>query len=173
MSIREILKHPNQTLRKKSKVVTEFGEELKKLVADMSDTMYDAPGAGLAASQIGILQRIVIMDVSAKDEENQLIVLVNPEILHGEGSQIDVEGCLSVVDFTAKVKRFNKIKVKTQNMDGEESEFEAEGWFARVIQHELDHLNGILFIDHLSSLKRALYKKQRKKQLREEKKQKH
>jgi peptide deformylase len=172
MSIKEILKHPNPTLRKKSKEVTDFGDKLKELVADMADTMYDAPGAGLAAPQIGVLQRIVIMDVSPKDEENQLIVMINPEILHGEGSQVDVEGCLSVVDYTAKVKRFDKIKVKTQNMEGEESEFEAEGWFSRVIQHELDHINGVLFIDHLSTLKRALYKKQRKKQLREEQKQK-
>ena len=172
MSIREILKHPHPTLRKKSKVVTEFDEKLKQLVADMADTMYDAPGAGLAAPQIGVLQRIVIMDVTSKEkkEENQLIVLINPEILHGEGSQDGEEGCLSVVDFTAKVKRFDKIRVRTQNMEGQESEFEAEDWFARVIQHEIDHIDGILFIDHLSSLKRALYKRQRKKQLREEKK---
>jgi len=169
MAIREILKHPHPTLRKKSKVVTEFNEKLKQLVADMADTMYDAPGAGLAAPQIGVLQRVVIMDVTSKEEENQLIVLVNPEILHGEGSQVGEEGCLSVVDYTAKVKRFEKIHVRTQNMEGKESEFEAEGWFARVIQHELDHIDGVLFIDHLSGLKRALYKKQRKKQLREEK----
>lgn len=169
MAIREILKHPHPTLRKKSKVVTEFDEKLKQLVADMADTMYDAPGAGLAAPQIGVLQRVVIMDVTSKEEENQLIVLVNPEILNGEGSQVDEEGCLSVVDYTAKVKRFEKIHVRTQNMEGKESEFEAEGWFARVIQHELDHIDGVLFIDHLSGLKRALYKKQRKKQLREEK----
>ncbi|MBC8317391.1 MAG: peptide deformylase [Desulfobulbaceae bacterium] len=168
MAIREILKHPHPTLRKKSKVVTEFDDNLRKLVADMADTMYDAPGAGLAAPQIGVLQRVVIMDVTSKEEEGQLIVLVNPVILHGEGSQVDEEGCLSVVDFTAKVKRFEKIRVRTQNMAGEENEFEAEGWFARVIQHELDHIEGALFIDHLSSLKRALYKKQRKKQLREE-----
>ena len=171
MAIKEILKHPNPTLRKKSKKVTEFDEKLHELVEDMAQTMYDAPGAGLAAPQIGVLQKVVVMDVSPKEEKNQLIVMVNPEILHGEGTQADEEGCLSVVDFTAKVKRFNKITVRTQNMEGQENEFEAEGWFARVIQHELDHLNGVLFIDHLSSLKRALYKKQRKKQLREEKKQ--
>ncbi|NOR10999.1 MAG: peptide deformylase [Desulfovibrionaceae bacterium] len=170
MAIQEILKHPHPTLRKKSKIVTEFDEKLKQLVADMADTMYDAPGAGLAAPQIGVLQRVVIMDVSPKDEENQLIVLINPEIVHEEGSQDGEEGCLSVVDFTAKVKRFDKIRVRTQNMEGQESEFEAEGWFARVIQHETDHINGILFIDHISFLKRTLYKKHRKKQLREEKK---
>ncbi|MEI4920404.1 peptide deformylase, partial [Klebsiella pneumoniae] len=91
-----------------------------------------------------------VMDITAKDEESELIVLINPEISEGEGSDIDEEGCLSVVDLTAKVKRFTKIRVTAQDMEGNDLDFVAEDWFARVIQHEVDHLNGTLFLDHLS-----------------------
>lgn len=169
-SLQEILKYPNPILRKKNAAVTAFDEGLKKLVADMAETMYKAPGIGLAAPQIGVSQQVVIIDITK--EKNELMVLINPKIISCEGSQVDEEGCLSVVDLSAEVKRFNKITVKAQNLAGEDIEFEAEEWFARVIQHEIDHLNGILFIDHLSSLKRALYKKKRKKQLIEEAEQK-
>ena len=169
MSIQKIFKYPSPVLRKKAEKVTEFDEELSQLINDMAETMYDAPGVGLAAPQIAISRQIVVIDISAKDEENQLIVLINPEIITEEGSQVDEEGCLSVVDLTAKVKRFARIKVKACDLKGNCFEFEAEEWFARVIQHEIDHLNGILFIDRLSTLKRALYKKKRKKQLQQEK----
>ncbi|MBU0908259.1 MAG: peptide deformylase [Proteobacteria bacterium] len=165
MAIREIIKYPHPLLRKKASPITEFNAELKQLVADMAETMYSAPGVGLAANQIGVPQQIVVIDVSPKDEKNRLIPLINPEILEGEGSVIDEEGCLSVVDYAANVERFTCIKVRARDLDGKEVEFEADGWFARVIQHEVDHLEGKLFIDHLSSLKRALYKKKRKKQL--------
>jgi len=165
MAIREILKYPNPLLRKKTSPITEFNAELKELVADMAETMYAAPGVGLAANQIGVLQQLVVIDVSPKEEKNKLIPLINPEILEGEGSEIDEEGCLSVVDYASNVERFSHIKVRARDLEGKEIEFQADGWFARVIQHELDHLDGKLFIDHLSSLKRALYKKKRKKQL--------
>ncbi|MBU4263431.1 MAG: peptide deformylase [Proteobacteria bacterium] len=165
MAIREIIKYPDPLLRKKASPITEFNAELKELVADMAETMYAAPGVGLAANQIGVLLQIVVIDVSPKDDKNKLIPLINPEILEGEGSVIDEEGCLSVVDYAANVERFSQIKVCARDLEGREIEFEADGWFARVIQHEVDHLNGKLFIDHLSSLKRALYKKKRKKQL--------
>ena len=165
MTIREIIKYPNSVLRKKAAPVTEFNDSLKELIADMAQTMYDAPGVGLAANQIGILQKVVVVDVSPKDEKNRLIPLINPEILEGEGSVIDEEGCLSVVDYAANVERFSHIKVWAQDPEGKEMEFEADGWFARVIQHEVDHLDGKLFIDHISSLKRSLYNKKRKKQL--------
>ncbi len=168
MAIREILKYPNPTLRKKATQVTDFGDTLQELVADMAETMYDAPGVGLAAPQIGVSLQLLIMDVTDKEEEPELIILANPEISEGEGSDIDEEGCLSVVELTAKVKRFAKIRVKAQDGEGTPLDFIAEDWFARVIQHEVDHLNGTLFIDHLSSLKRAMYKKKRKKQLAQE-----
>ena len=171
MALREILTYPNPLLRKKAEPVTKFNDDLRELVQDMAETMYDAPGVGLAANQIGVLQQIVVIDVTPKDEENKLIVLINPEIFDGEGSISEEEGCLSVVDYAAKVKRFSKISVRTQDITGKKTEFTAEDWFARVIQHEVDHLNGILYIDHISALKRTLYKKKRKKQLREEKEQ--
>lgn len=169
MAIREILKYPNPVLRKKAEKITEFDDALRELVADMAETMYDAPGVGLAAPQIGVSLQLLVMDITTSDQEPELIVFINPEISEGEGSDIDEEGCLSVVDLTAKVKRFTKIRVKAQDLDGNHLDFIAEDWFARVMQHEVDHLNGVLFIDHLSSLKRGMYKKKRKKQLAQEK----
>lgn len=169
MAIREILKYPNPILRKKAEKVTEFDDSLQELIADMAETMYDAPGVGLAAPQIGVSLQLLVMDITTKEEEPELIVFVNPELSEGEGSELEEEGCLSVVELSAKVKRFTKIRVKTQDAEGNHLDFIAEDWFARVIQHEVDHLNGTLFIDHLSSLKRAMYKKKRKKQLAQEK----
>lgn len=148
--------------------MTVFDEKLAELAADMAATMYDAPGAGLAANQIGVPIRLVVINISEDEEEKEHLVLINPEILVGEGSQVDEEGCLSVLDFTAKVKRFRKIKVKVQDLDGKTREFAMEDHFARVVQHEVDHLDGVLFIDHLSPLKRALYKKHLKKILQDQ-----
>ncbi len=169
MAIREILKYPHPLLRKKAAEVAEFDEALQTLIEEMAATMYDAPGVGLAAPQIGVSQQLLVMDITAKDEEPELIVLINPEISEGEGSELEEEGCLSVVELTANVKRFTKIRVKAMDSQGNPLDFIAEEWLARVIQHEVDHLKGTLFIDHLSSLKRALYKKKRRKQLAEEK----
>ena len=168
MPILDILTYPNPILRKKTTPVTEFGEELQTLVQSMAETMYDAPGVGLAAPQVGVSIRLVVIDVSPRDEDNNLIVLANPEIIEAEGEVLDEEGCLSLPDLNAKVKRAVHIKVKAQNSTGEEIEFEAEDWFARVIQHELDHLEGTLFLDKISVLKRAMYKKKRKKILAED-----
>ncbi|MGB3647133.1 MAG: peptide deformylase [Desulfobulbales bacterium] len=168
MAIKKILTFPNPVLRQKVKTVTSFDESLKELATDLAETMYDAPGAGLAANQIGVCLRVVVVDVSENKEEKKHLVLVNPEIIDKEGCQIDEEGCLSVIDLTAKVKRYRKLLVRAQDLDGKSWEFPAEDFFARVIQHELDHINGILFIDHLSSLKRTLYKKRLKKILREQ-----
>jgi len=168
MAIRPIISFPEPLLKQPAKPVTEFGEELEKLVADMAETMYAAPGVGLAAPQIGVPLRLAVIDISPKDEERDLVVLVNPRIVKGEGEQVDEEGCLSVRDYHAAVKRFEKVWVEAQDIKGNPVSFEAEGFFARVIQHELDHLDGTLFIDRLSSLKRSLYKKKLKKILREE-----
>ncbi|MGB6291249.1 MAG: peptide deformylase [Desulfobulbales bacterium] len=168
MAIKKILTFPNPVLRQKVETVTSFDESLKELATDLAETMYDAPGAGLAANQIGVCLRVVVVDVSENKEEKKHLVLVNPEIIDKEGCQIDEEGCLSVIDLTAKVERYRKLLVRAQDLDGKSWEFPAEDFFARVIQHELDHINGILFIDHLSSLKRTLYKKRLKKILREQ-----
>ena len=171
MAIKKILTFPNPVLRQKVETVTSFDDSLKQLAADLAETMYAAPGAGLAANQIGVCKRVVVIDVSEnKEEEKKHLVLVNPEIIEKAGCQVDEEGCLSVIDLTANVERFRKLVVRAQDLDGKILEFPAEDFFARVIQHELDHLNGILFIDHLSSLKRTLYKRRLKKLLREQEK---
>lgn len=167
MPILEILTYPNPVLRKKATPVTEFSSELQTLVQSMAETMYDAPGVGLAAPQIGVSIRIVVIDVSPKDEENNLIVLANPEIIEAEGEVIEEEGCLSLPELNANVKRAVRVKVKAQDIEGNPFEFEATDWFARVVQHELDHLDGTLFLDKISVLKRAMYKKKRKKLLAE------
>ncbi len=168
MAILTILTFPHPILRQKAGKVTRFDDELKQLAADMGETMYKAPGVGLAANQIGVLQQLVVIDVSREEEEKECFVLVNPVILNEEGCEVDEEGCLSVREYTAKVKRFTQIHVTAQNLDGKTFEFDAEDRFARIIQHEIDHLHGKLFIDRISSLKRGLYKKKLKKILRSE-----
>ena len=170
MAIKKIFTFPDPVLRQKVETVTSFDDSLKQLAADLTETMYAAPGAGLAANQIGVYMRIVVVDVSNDEEEKKHLVLVNPEIIEKEGCQIEEEGCLSVIDLTANVERYSKLVIRAQDLDGKTWEFPAEDFFARVIQHELDHLNGILFIDHLSVLKRSLYKRRLKKLLREQEK---
>lgn len=167
MAIKKIFTYPDPVLRQKVEPVTCFDESLRQLAVDLAETMYAAPGAGLAANQIGVCKRVVVIDVSRGEDEKKHLVLVNPEIIEKEGCQVEEEGCLSVIDLTANVERFKKLLVRAQDLDGKAWEFPAEDFFARVIQHELDHLNGILFIDHLSPLKRTLYKKRLKKLLRE------
>lgn len=168
--IRKILTYPHPILVQKATPVTQFDQALHELISDMIETMFDAPGAGLAASQIGQPIRLVVINTSEKekDADRQAIALINPEILQAEGTQVDVEGCLSVIDYSTKVSRFQKILVRAQDASGQTREFEAEDFFARVIQHECDHLEGKLFIDRISSLKRGLYKKRLKKILAEE-----
>jgi peptide deformylase len=166
MSIRKIYQYPEPVLRQETAAIETFNDDLKKLAEDMADTMYDAPGIGLAAPQIGESVKLIVVDISADREENiEYMTMVNPEIVAQEGSQLDEEGCLSVPDLTAKVKRFQKITVAYQDLEGNSQELTTENRFAVVLQHEIDHLNGILFIDHLSSLKRNLYKKKVKKLL--------
>jgi len=167
MAIRTILTYPHPVLREKAAKITEFDQELQTLVEDMAETMYAAPGVGLAANQIGIARQVVVVDRSTVDNQRDYITLVNPVISDGEGSIIDEEGCLSVIECYAKVKRFQKIHVSAQDVQGNPLEFDAEDRYARIIQHEIDHLLGTLFIDRLSSLKRALYKKKLKKILQE------
>ena len=167
MAIRTILTYPHPVLREKAAKITEFDRELQTLVEDMAETMYAAPGVGLAANQIGVARQVVVVDRSTVDNQRHYITLVNPVISDGEGSIIDEEGCLSVIECYAKVKRFRTIHVTAQDVHGNPLEFDAEDRYARIIQHEVDHLLGTLFIDRLSSLKRALYKKKLKKLLQE------
>lgn len=168
MSIQKIYKYPEPVLRQKTEVISLFDDSLKTLVLDMAETMYDAPGIGLAAPQIGKSVKLIVVDTTKdKEAERQYLPLVNPRIIAQEGTQIDEEGCLSVLDLTASVKRHKKVTVAYQDLQGHPQEMTAEDRFAVVLQHEIDHLNGILFIDHLSPLKRALYKKKVRKWLAE------
>lgn len=168
MALREIVKYPVPLLKDKAQPVSEFGPALEELVADMAETMYAAPGVGLAAPQIGVPLQLCVIDITPKEEPRNLIVLANPRIVSGEGKEVDEEGCLSVRDYFANVPRFTRIHVEAQDIRGKPLSFEAEGFYARVIQHELDHLQGTLFIDRISSLKRTLYKKRLKKMLQAE-----
>ena len=165
MSIRKIYQYPEPVLRKKAGKVERFSEELQQLIEDMADTMYDAPGIGLAAPQIGESIQLLIVDTRSDAEKREYLAVINPEIVASEGTQVDEEGCLSVPELTANVKRFQKITLKYQDRQGNSQELTAEDRFAVVLQHEIDHLNGILFIDHLTPLKRGLYKKKMKKVL--------
>ena len=169
MAVRKILTYPDPILRQKAKPVTRFDDRLKELAADLGETMYAAPGVGLAATQIGVLLQVVVIDVANEEKKRRFTTLVNPVISQGEGSVLGQEGCLSVLEFEAKVKRFKKIHVSALDLEGQPVEFDAEDRFARIIQHEVDHLHGRLFIDHLSALKRNLYKKKLKKILRRQK----
>ena len=170
MAIRKIIEFPEPILRLKAKDVTDFDNELIELIEDMVETMYDAPGIGLAAPQIAVSKQVIVVDTSKQDEENTHMAMINPKITTHENSQVDEEGCLSVPDLTSQVQRYKKVTVTYQTEDGTRMEMIAEDRFAVVLQHEIDHLNGILFIDHLSPLKRNLYKKKRKKMLAMEKK---
>jgi peptide deformylase len=166
MSIQKIYQYPESVLRKETEKVATFDNNLASLVEDMAETMYDAPGIGLAAPQIGKSIKLIVVDTSEdKEGEREYMPLINPEIITHEGSQVDEEGCLSVPELTANVKRYLKVTVAYQDLQGQPQELSTEDRFAVVLQHEIDHLNGILFIDHLSSLKRNLYKKKVKKWL--------
>lgn len=163
MALLEIRKYPDPVLQKKAFPVEDFGPSLEKLVADMTETMYEAPGIGLAATQVGELQRVIVFDLNPREEGRNPACLVNPEIVEGEGEQVLEEGCLSVPEYYSEVKRMAKIRVRGQDLQGRPVELCAEGILATVLQHEIDHLDGILFIDRISALKRALYKKRMQK----------
>ena len=155
MAIREILVVPNPVLKEVSQPVAKVDDELRALMDDMLETMYDAPGIGLAAIQIGVPKRVIVMDISGPDEEKAPRYFVNPEIVwSSEDTAPYEEGCLSIPDIYDEVERPARVKLKYLNYQGEEVIEDAEGLFAVCIQHEMDHLQGVLFIDHLSRLKR-------------------
>ncbi|MEK0313187.1 peptide deformylase [Cohnella sp. 56] len=149
MAIRMIVKHPDDVLRERAQEVTKFNANLHKLLDDMADTMYDADGVGLAAPQVGISKRVIVVDA---DEEHGLIELVNPEVVSTEGEQFGPEGCLSIPGLQGDVRRPLKVKVKGQDRDGKPVEYEGTELLARAFLHEIDHLNGVLFIDLAESI---------------------
>jgi peptide deformylase len=154
--IREILEYPDARLREVAQPVAEVTSEIRTLVDDMAETMYDAPGCGLAATQLGIAHRIFVVDCAAEDEPSQLIVFINPEIFEKDGVQVWEEGCLSFPGVTEEIKRAERVKVRALDRDGKPFELEADGLLAVAIQHETDHLNGVLMIDKLSALKKKM-----------------
>jgi len=170
MAILPILKYPDQRLREKSKPVEVFDEELKTLAADMAETMLDAPGAGLAAPQVGRLVRMVVIAGADNDEEydERVMVLVNPRITWSGGEQTFDEGCLSVLELHENVIRAAEVEVEAQDLDGKPIEIKADGRRAVILQHEIDHLDGVLFIDRISQLKRDIYKRKLKKMQKED-----
>ncbi len=158
-----ILTYPNPELKKKSAPVTIITDSTRELVRNMSETMYAAPGIGLAAPQIGIHQRIIIIDISGKNEPPDLIVAINPIIVHAEGETYEEEGCLSVPEYAANVRRHERVIVKALDLEGIERTWKADDLLAIAFQHEIDHLEGILFVDHLSTLKRELFQRKARK----------
>lgn len=166
MALREIRKYPDPVLRQKTGRVETVDASLGRLIDDMVETMHAAPGVGLAANQVGVPLQVAVIDLSSREEKGQrhpLLVLINPEMLSLEGSIIEEEGCLSIPEYTEKVKRASKVKVRAQDRAGKSFDLEAEGLLAKALQHEIDHLNGLLFIDRISPLKKDIFKRRNKK----------
>ena len=170
MALREIRTYPDPVLRNKTSRVERIDSTLDRLIEDMVETMRAAPGVGLAANQVGVPLQLAVIDLSSREDEEQrhpLLIIINPEILSMEGSVIEEEGCLSIPEYAEKVKRAARVKVRAQDRTGKQFELEAEGLMAKALQHEIDHLNGLLFVDRLSSLKKSLFKRRLKKTLME------
>jgi len=168
MALLPIRIYPDPVLRVRCAEVTTFDAELAELVADMVETMHAAPGVGLAASQVGVEKRVAVVDLSVGDDAEQLLVLVNPVIVGDDGAVVETEGCLSIPDFTEKVDRPERVEVVAQDQTGATRRFVAEGWLARAICHEVDHLDGVLFVDHLHGLRRERAKRALKKLAKEQ-----
>ena len=179
MAVLKIITYPEKSLSQPSVKIDNadgaaIDDEIKKLAKDMGETMFDAPGVGLAAPQIGVNKRIIVYDSNATNPDDdgstqQFTALINPEIIAASGSIVsEKEACLSVLDYSADVKRYEKVTVRALNIDGKKLEFDAEGISAVIMQHEIDHLNGILFIDRISVLKRTMYKKKIAKKLKDQ-----
>ena len=166
MAVIPIRKLPDQVLRQQAKEITEINGELQRLIDDMAETMYAAPGLGLAAPQVGRLDRLIVFDVAHRDgRARDLKIILNPCITQAEGELTHEEGCLSVADFSAEVRRHARVQVKGLDREGKPIAITGEGLLAVVLQHEVDHLDGILFIDRISRLKRSIYLRRLKKQV--------
>ncbi|WP_457674004.1 peptide deformylase [Thiolapillus sp.] len=164
MAILDILKFPDPRLRNSAKPVAEVDESIRKLADDMLETMYEAPGIGLAATQVGVARQVVVIDIS--EDRDDPLVLINPEIVEAEGEEEMEEGCLSVPGFYDKVKRAEKVKLRALDLEGREFTRELDGLLAVCVQHEIDHLHGKLFVDYLSRLKRERIRKKLEKEAR-------
>lgn len=165
MALLSILEFPDERLRKKASPVEVFDQNLRQLVDDMLETMYAAPGIGLAATQVNVQKRVIVIDIS--EEKNTPLCLVNPELISRSGNEEMEEGCLSVPGIFEKVKRAEAVRVRAYDVLGQAFEFDADGLLAVCIQHEIDHLEGRLFVDHLSALKRQLIRKRIRKEQRQ------
>ncbi|MBN1880590.1 MAG: peptide deformylase [Deltaproteobacteria bacterium] len=163
----KVVTYPDPVLSKEAEPVDEVTDEIRDLMDRMLTVMYEAPGVGLAAPQVDVGKRIIVVDINRDEKERNPIKLVNPEIVKREGEISSEEGCLSLPDFTGEIKRNKAIAVKGLDENGEEVFFEANGILAVVFQHEIDHLDGILLIDRVSRLKRDIYRRKRKKELKE------
>ena len=164
--IRPILKYGSPELEIKSTPITRFDEEIKTLAEDMLETMYAAPGIGLAAAQVGVNLRLMVIDITGGDEKGHQIIFTNPEITEQEGTEEAEEGCLSIPGFTATIERPRTVHVVGQDLEGNPQELDAEGILARAVCHEIDHLDGILYLDHASVLRRDLIKRKIRKLIR-------
>ena len=164
--MREIVVYPHPALLEAAKPVEVFDEDLTRLVADMHQTMIKAEGVGLAAPQIAVSKRICIVDVTVGEDPDQLYILINPEIVETSGSQKGEEGCLSFPDIVTVVDRPTYVKIRTRNLAGDVVEVEAEGFLARAFCHEIDHLNGVVFTERISALKRNMIKKKIQKRVK-------
>lgn len=164
MALLPILRYPDPRLRKVAAQVTGVDESIRKLVGDMAETMYAAPGIGLAATQVDVHKRVIVIDIS--EDRSRLLALINPEILERYGEQVCEEGCLSVPGIYDKVTRAEHVRVRALNPHGESFEFDAEGLLAVCVQHEMDHLEGTVFVEHLSRLKQARIRAKLEKQAR-------
>jgi len=163
MGLRQILTFPDERLKVECEPVEELTDEIQELIDDMAETMYAAPGIGLAAPQVGEQCRVIVFDVGSREEPRNPMALINPEIVECEGEIVSEEGCLSVLDYNSEVKRSSRVCVRGLDREGRSLEIEADDLLAIVLQHEIDHLDGILFIDRISKLKRSLYVKRMKK----------
>lgn len=167
MATRRILTYPDTVLREPAEPVTNIDGKIHEFINDMVDTMYHAPGIGLASNQVGEPYRIIVFDISGRDEPSDLVVLINPEIIEVDGVVSSDEACLSVIDYSAEVKRAQRVTVQGLDREGNPITLKRDGLGAIVLQHEIDHLNGLLFIDHVSKLKRELYKRRLTKMLKQ------
>jgi peptide deformylase len=168
MALLPIRLYPDSVLRRRCRPVETFDDELKKLADDMVETMHAAPGIGLAAPQVGVDLRLAVVDLSVGKSPEDLLVLVNPVIRDSEGSQVDAEGCLSIPDYSDRVERPLRVRLEAQDLEGEPFQGEAEELLARAICHELDHLDGVLFVDHLRGLRRERARRFLRKMSREQ-----
>lgn len=168
MAVLGILKYPHPTLKKRSETVSLIDADVKRLINDMRETMHAAGGIGLAACQVGVSRRVIVLDVSPMDPQHSFFALINPEIQSEEGETDHEEGCLSVPDYLEKIKRKEKVWVKGLSPEGKEIKIEGDGILAIALQHEIDHTNGVLILDRVSRLKREIYRNRLKKEKRKE-----